>query len=108
MYLEKHHIVFKKQGGLDFELNYKRLSPEDHRGKYGPHKNRKVDLAYKIEMEAQLRKILTKEYYNIKELIDILGLKEKQANRAFRKLLRPNGIEREKVIYKLMGERFYL
>ena len=106
--LERHHIVYKSQGGLDFELNYKRLSPEDHRGNYGPHLNRKVDLAYKIEMEAQLRKILTKEYYNIKELIDILGLKEKQANRAFRKLLKPDGIEREAVIFRLMGNSFYL
>lgn len=108
MYLEKHHIVFKKQGGLDFELNYKRLSSEDHRGTYGPHLNRKVDMAYKIEMEAQLRKILDKEYYNIKELIDLLGLKERQANKAFRKLLKINGISREDAIKRLMGGRFYL
>lgn len=30
--LEKHNIVFKSQGGIDFELNYKYLYSEDHRG----------------------------------------------------------------------------
>ncbi len=108
MYLEKHHIVFKRQGGLDFELNYKRLSPEDHRGNHGPHLNRKVDLAYKIEMEKELNKVLDSGYYNIAELIEILGLKEKQANRAFRKILSVNGILKEDVIFRLMGNKSYI
>lgn len=109
MYLEKHHIVFKSQGGLDFELNYKRLSPEDHRGTYGPHLNRKVDLAYKIEMESKLRRLLKDNFYTIEELIETLGLKKKQAYKAFRKVNQhPEGMKREDVIYRLMGNKFYL
>lgn len=108
MYLEKHHIVFKSQGGLDFDLNYKYLSPEDHRGNYGPHLNRTIDLAYKAEMESKLRSVLKLKRYSINELIDILGLKEKQANKAFRKLLKVDGIEIEDIIFRLMGDRFYL
>lgn len=84
--LEKHNIVFKSQGGLDFELNYKYLYPENHRGNCGSHLNRRVDLAYKIDLEAKLEKILDKDYYNIDELIKILGLKKVQAHKAFRKL----------------------
>lgn len=105
--IEKHHIIFKKQGGLDFELNYKYLSSEDHRGVHGPHLNRKIDLIYKMEMQHKLESILTQDYYNVKELIDILGLKEKQANRAFRRLMKVKGISREDVIFRLMGGRFY-
>lgn len=106
--MERHHIVFKSQGGMDFDLNYEYLSPEDHRGNNSPHLNKRVDLAYKKEMQMELEYILEKDYYNIKELIDLLGLKEKQANRAFRKLLRAEGIKKDDIIKRLMGGRFYL
>lgn len=105
--MERHHIIFKSQLGLDFELNYKYLTSAEHRGLQGPHRNKATDLKYKIELQEKLENLLTKEYYNIKELIDLLGLQEKQANRAFRKLLRVNGIAREEVIYRLLGNRFY-
>lgn len=105
--LEKHHIIFRSQQGLNFELNYKYLTSEAHRGKYGPHKCKETDLKFKKELQNELEKILVKDYYNIAELIDLLGLKEKQANKAFRKLLKVNGIEREEVIKRLMGGRFY-
>ena len=107
--IEKHHIVFKSQLGLDFELNYKYLTSEDHRGTYGPHLNKRVDTAYKIEMEANLRKVLVDDFYTIKELIRILGLKERQAYRAFRKVKQhEKGMDKEDVIFRLMGNRFYL
>lgn len=107
MFIEKHHIVFKSQGGLDFDLNYKYLDSNSHRGNLGPHKNKETDLKYKLELQEKLEQLLTKDYYNIKELIDLLGLKEVQANKAFRKLLKVNGIEREDAIRRLLGGRFY-
>lgn len=100
-------IIFKSQGGLDFELNYKYLTSKEHRGINGPHRNKKTDLKYKKELQKKLEKILVKDYYNIKELIDLLGLNEKQANRAFRKLLKTNGIDRETIIRRIMGGRLY-
>lgn len=105
--VEKHHIIYRSQGGLDFPLNYKHLDSKLHRGNQGPHKCKATDLKYKLELQATLENLLTKEYYNIKELIDLLGLKEVQANKAFRKLLRVNGIEREEVLKRLMGGRLY-
>ena len=92
---------------MDFELNYKYLTSQEHRGNTGPHKCKETDLKYKKELQTELENLLTQDYYNIKELIDILGLQEKQANKAFRKLLKVNGISREDVIYRLMGNRFY-
>lgn len=100
-------IIFKSQGGLDFELNYKYLSSEEHRGDLGPHKCKETDLMYKIELQEKLEKLLDREYYNIRELRVLLGLREKQANRAFRKLLKANGIARDDVIYRLLGNRYY-
>lgn len=43
MFIEKHHIVFKSQGGLDFDLNYKYLDSNSHRGNLGPHKNKETE-----------------------------------------------------------------
>lgn len=59
-------------------------------------------------MEANLRKLLYKNYYTIEELIEILGLKERQAYKAFRKIERVKGIQREDAIFRLMGGQFYL
>lgn len=107
--LEKHHIVFKRQGGLDFELNYKRLSPEKHRGDLGPHKNRKIDLQYKEELEQNLRATLTDTHYFEGELIQTLGLDRKQAHKAFRHIqVTEKGMDKEDIIFRLMGNRFYL
>ena len=55
-------VIFKSQGGLDFELNYKRLTPEQHRGDLGPHKCRKTDLRYKRELQVGAKSPLLKEW----------------------------------------------
>lgn len=106
--MEKHHIIFKSQGGLDFELNYKYLSSEDHRGNDGPHLNRETDLRYKRELEATLRMKLFDDYYTVEELIEILGLNSKQAHKAFRQVQKcKRGMKREDIIRRLMGGRLY-
>lgn len=108
--IEKHHIVFKSQGGLDFELNYKPLTPYDHRGPKGPHMCRETDLKYKKEMQRKLEEILVDEFYTEKELIKILGLKPQQAYKAFKKIDKhpDRGMKREDVIRRLMGGKLYL
>lgn len=107
---ERHHIIFKSQGGLDFELNYKHLTSEAHRGNNGPHRNRETDLRYKRDLQRKLESILTDEFYTIEELIDLLGLEKRQAYKAFKKLnYHPDrGIKRKDIIKRLMGGRFYL
>ena len=107
--LERHHIIFRSQMGLDFPLNYKYLSAEDHRGNLGPHLNRKTDLRYKEELERNLRAILTDLHYFEVELIHLLGLDSKQADKAFRHIrITSKGMNTEEVIKRLLGGRFYL
>lgn len=71
--IEKHHIVFKSQMGLDYELNYKYLTSEAHRGNDGPHRCRETDLMYKRELQRKLENLLTDEFYTEKELIRLGG-----------------------------------
>lgn len=107
--LEKHHIIFRSSGGLDFPLNYKYLDSNSHRGDNGPHKNREVDLQYKRELETDLLKILTKDYYTADELIELLELESRQAYKAFKKVKQSSkGIAKEDVIKRLLGGKFYL
>ena len=107
--LEKHHIVKKSQLGLDFELNYKYLTSEEHRGDLGPHKNRDTDLHYKKELETSLRALLRDTHYFESELIQLLGLDSKQADKAFRHLqVTSKGMDKEEIIFRLMGNRYYL
>lgn len=108
--LEKHHIVFKSQGGLDFELNYKYLTSGQHRGTKGPHMCKETDLKYKRELQQKLEELLVNEFYTEKELIKLLGLKPEQAYKAFKKIDKhpDRGMKREDVIRRLMGGKLYL
>ena len=109
MFIERHHIVFKSQGGLDFDINFVYLEAERHRGNLGPHLCEKTDTILKKQMEINLREILTKRYYYIEELIEVLGLNSEQANKAFKKVKYDgNGIAREDVLRRLMGGKLVL
>lgn len=106
--VERHHIIFRSQGGLDFPLNYKYLCSEDHRGNNSPHRNKKTDLAYKLELQAKLKNLLCKDFYSRKEIIDILELNRTQAFKICRKFPRyKEGYAREDIIRRLMGGRIY-
>ncbi|MBL4935390.1 HNH endonuclease [Clostridium sp. YIM B02515] len=103
-----HHIVHKNEGGLDFPLNYKYLCPEHHRGKQGPHRNSKIDIEYKLEMQEKLRNILNKNFYTMEELIIILELNKTRAKKFFKDLkLFKEGYKKEDIIYRLMGRKIY-
>jgi hypothetical protein len=103
-----HHIVHKNEGGLDFPLNYKCLCPEHHRGKYGPHRDTKVDLEYKLELQYRLEGLLEKNFYTVEELIDVLSLNKTKAKKFFKELrLYKEGYKKDDIIYRLMGKAQY-
>lgn len=103
-----HHIVFKCEGGLDFNLNYKFLCPEHHRGKLGPHKNRFTNLKYKLEMQEKLYKILPKDYYKIEELCSIFNMNKSYLKKLFKNLkLYKEGYFKKDIIFKFMGNKLY-
>lgn len=105
---ERHHIVYKSQGGFDFPLNFKYLCDEHHRGKNGPHKDREIDLQYKLELQKGLEYTLLKEYYFMDDLIVLLGLNKSQAKKLIKELrLYKEGYRKKDIIKKLMGGRLY-
>ncbi len=106
--MHKHHIVFKSQGGLDFELNYKYLSTEDHEGSNGPHMNKRIDLLYKKELQNLLYCLFSKPEYSIKEIAKVLGKSTRYMEKHFRSVPSAAGIyQRENIIRKLMGGKLY-
>ena len=102
----KHHIVFRSQGGLDFDLNFAFLTPEQHRELHD--NNHDMDLKLKKELQEKLFQIFKKETYSLEEIIEELGLKRKQAEKAFKRVDCIGGeYQAEKIIKRLMGGKFY-
>lgn len=105
---ERHHIVYKSQGGLDFPLNYVYLCDEHHRGINGPHKNRKIDLKYKLAMQKKIEELLPNEYYKLKDLIRLLQINQRQAKSMTKNFkLYKEGYKTKDVIKRIMGGVFY-
>lgn len=103
-----HHIVHRSEGGLDFELNYKYLCPNHHRGKNGPHKDKFTDLKYKLEMQTKLELTLKKEFYSLKEIYELLHIKKNQLKRISKNLrLYKEGYLSKDIIFELMGRKKY-
>lgn len=105
---DKHHIIYKSQGGLDYPLNYKYLCANHHRGREGPHKNIKVDLQYKLELQNKLQTILCNSYYTFDELIKLLNISKNLLKRLSKNLkLYKEGYKSSEIIYLLMGRKVY-
>lgn len=103
-----HHIVHRSDGGLDFALNYKYLCPQHHRGKDGPHRDRFVDLNYKLEMQNKLTSLFTKRYYSLDDLSSLLCINKNTLKRVTKKLkLYKEGYLSKDIIFELMGRQIY-
>ena len=103
-----HHIVYRREGGFDIEINYMYLCPLHHRGKNGPHQNIVVDLQYKIQLQEKLYKVLRKDYYFPKEISQILNIHNGALKRLIKNLkLYKEGYKKEDIIFTLMGCRKY-
>ncbi|OOM11348.1 HNH endonuclease [Clostridium saccharobutylicum] len=103
-----HHIIHRSEGGLDIQLNYKYLCPYHHRGKYGPHHCKEVDLRYKLDLQNKLFDVLKKDYYSFKELALQLNIPKNTLKRITKNLkLYKEGYKKSDVIFKIMGEKLY-
>lgn len=108
--LELHHIIFRSKAPYmaHVPVNSIYLTPEEHRGKNGPHHNREKDLKLKKMLQAKLRKMFDKDYYTLEEIKGILGVSSKVSERIVKILpLTKNGYESEKLIFHMLGDRFY-
>lgn len=105
---ECHHIIFKSQGGMDIEINYVYLCAEHHRGKTGPHRNKKTDIGYKLKLQNDLIELFDSEYYEMHQLVKILGINLKHVKLITKKLKRYNeGYRRLDIVKYLLGGKFY-
>jgi len=106
--LHRHHIVFKSHGGLDFDLNFVYLTYEEHEGNQGPHRNRDRDLELKTDLQERLFKLFKEDSYSIEEISRLLGKSKRYIDKNFKRVPMAAGrYQREEIIKKLMGGKFY-
>ncbi|MGG5463001.1 HNH endonuclease [Clostridium sp. B9] len=107
-YADVHHIVHKSKGGLDFNLNYKYLCRKHHRSKSGPHRDKVIDLKYKLEMQNNLFELFKKDFYTGNEVKKMLGLTPGSLKKLTKDLkLFKEGYSKDDLIFRLMGKKIY-
>ena len=105
---QRHHVIFRSQGGLDIDVNYKYLCAEHHTGKKGPHGSRTIDLEYKCEVQNKLFELFQEEEYVIGTIAEKIGYDRNRLQRRFKAVPQRAGIyKREDVVRALMGGRLY-
>ncbi len=107
--IHKHHIVFRSQGGLDFEMNIIDLTQEEHEGDKGPHKCRKRDLELKTQLQERLFELFPEtEYFSIETISSKLGRTSRYFGKYFKKVPNIAGMySGYETVKRLMGGRFY-
>jgi hypothetical protein len=108
--LELHHIIFRSKAPYmaNIPINFIFLTPEEHRGKSGPHHNRKKDLELKKELQAKLKIMFSNKYYTLEQIKEILGVSNKVVERLVKVLqLTKSGYEGDKLVFHMLGDRFY-
>jgi len=109
-YAERHHVIYKSESILlkEIDLNFKYLCAEHHKGNNGPHKNRYVDLTYKLEVQDKLFQLFSKEFYTEKEIQHNLKTTPSTARKICKKLkIYKDGYNSRELIQRLMGNRLY-
>jgi hypothetical protein len=107
--MHKHHIVFRSQGGLNFDLNLIDLTYEQHEGPEGPHHNKLVDNILKKQLQDRLFEIFRDDKgYTIEQIAKALGKSAKYFEKHFRTVPSAAGIYKpEDIVRKLMGGKIY-
>lgn len=88
-YPEEHHVVFRGQQSALISCPHNKipLCYEHHRGKNGPHMNRKIDLKYKKQLQFRLKSLFShKEYYTEEETKRILLIPKKDSYKLIKSL----------------------
>lgn len=112
---ERHHIVFKSQGGLDFDLNLIELTIEEHKGDKGPHKSRERDIELKLGLQSILFEMFPRDKeFSLSEISEKIGVTKRYLSKPFRKVpavhhgrAAEDGYKGEDIVKRLMGGRFY-
>lgn len=108
--MELHHIIFRSQASYmaHIPINFIYLTSEDHRGKYGPHLNKKKDLELKRQLQVKLEGMFDKDYYTLEEITNKLEINERAAIRLVKTLKQTKeGYNSKDLIFHMLGDRKY-
>lgn len=106
---QKHHIVFKSQGGLDIEYNYKYLCIRHHAdGKEAVHNNIAFDLKLKLGLQEFYSFLFQAEEYTMEEIAKLIGYNRARLEKRMKRIPQKAGLyKRVDIIRFLMGGRLY-
>lgn len=110
--LEKHHIIFRSQGGCDFYYNIIELPLGFHHGDRGPHKCRKTDLLLKRSLRDTLLMEFGRGRKTAEEIVHLCcPMNRKSAEKLHRRLMQAKNYagkyEPEDAIREIMGGNLY-
>ena len=110
-YAEEHHIIFKSQAPwmAKIKINLMYLCNEHHRGNNSPHRNKKIDIKYKLELQKKLFEMFNdKDYYTEKEIQEKLWTTSSEVRKITKKLmLYKEGYKSLDIVIRCMGGMLY-
>lgn len=110
-YTEIHHIIERSHASYmrNVSLNLKNLCPTCHRtGKNAVHKDRGIDLKYKIELQNKLEELFSKDFYKLNQIKEKLGITKIETEKLVKHLgIYKNGYNSKEIIFHCLGDRFY-
>lgn len=106
---QKHHVVFRSQGGLNISTNYRYLCIRHHSdGKEAVHNNREFDLRLKREVQNEYYIMFTEEEYTIEQIAKVISYNKARLEKRMKAVQQRAGkYKREDIIRFLMGGRLY-
>ena len=110
--MEKHHIVFRSQGGCDFYYNIIELPTGLHKGQRGPHMCRKTDVFLKKSVQEALFAELGTERKTADEIVHLCCPINRRSERKLHKRLESaksygGKYEIEDAVRAIMGGKLY-
>lgn len=106
---QRHHIVFRSQGGMNIELNYAYLCAAHHTGRADSvHKSRAFDLLLKIRMQRKLEELFCDPEYGVCKISKLIGYDRRRLACRMKAVPKHAGkYRREDIIRFFMGGRLY-
>ena len=115
--MDKHHIVFKSQGGVNHRYNLIQMPHGFHIGSRGPHRNHELDIKLKKLQQEQLFRLFGEhKLYTLEAVFALIHPERKKDRRKIEKALQWKAAgwmegkplyEAEEIVRTLMGGRLF-
>lgn len=106
-----HHIIYRSIAPYmrNIKINFKYLCLEHHTGNAGPHKNRNLDIKYKLELQKKLFELFSeKEFYSESEIKEKLENTSSEVRKLVKSLrINKEGYSKFDLIIHMMGDKLY-